>query len=350
MKVLQTATDPDRRGAQIFAHELAPTLGDGSWNVRTVALAPGGRTTELPFEVLGRRRLAPRTLAALRTQIRGADVVIGFGSSCLPACAIAGVGTRTPFVYRSIGDLRYWADTRAKRARVRLLLTRADGVVALWPAAGRALTEDFGVPQGRVHVVPRGVDIDTFSPRMSPSRDEARRRLGIPADAFVISVVGALSPEKGVDLAIMAAERIGDSYLLIAGDGPDRPALEVFAARALPGRHRFLGRVEDTRPVYAAGDVLLLTSWSEGVPGVLIEAGLCGRAAVATDVGGTSSVVVDGSTGFLAGAGDVDAVVTGLRRSRNALETMGVAARELYVERFDLRAIGRRWTTILERV
>ena len=350
MRILQVATDSNRRGAQIFAHQLGPLLGDGDWTVRTVALTAGGDGPQLPFDVLGERRLGGSTLTRLRRSVIGADAVIGFGSTTLPACGITTFGSGVPFVYRSIGDLSYWAATPSKKLRVRLLLRRATRVVALWPEAARTVEEDFGVPAERVAMIPRGVDTRHFAPMSEEYRARARAQMPIPNSAPTACVVGSLAAEKAVDVAIAAASHVEDLHLLVAGAGPLRSELEAQAKAVLGGRVHFLGAVSDTRPVYAASDLLLLPSWSEGVPGVVIEAGLCGCPTVATDVGGTSSVIDHDVTGQLVVPGQPEAMAESIRTVLRNRVVFGAAARSRYVERFSLTRIGRSWTELLQTI
>lgn len=350
MRILQATTDTDRRGAQIFAHELAPFLGDNDWRVRTVALAPGGNGPQLPFDILGSHRLAPSTLWHLRRALSGADAVIGYGSTTLPACALTILGTGVPFVYRSIGDLTYWADSRAKRFRVGTFLHRTRHVVALWPAAATAISDNFGIPGHRVSVIPRGADPVHFRATGDVAREGFRRSLGLPLTSPVACLVGSLTQEKALDVAVTAASRIDGLHLVVAGNGPLYSEIRAMADRLMPQRTTFLGRVRDTRPVYGASDLLLLTSWSEGVPGVVIEAGLSGRPAVATDVGGTSSVIEDGHTGKLVPAGDVEAVSSALTSTLREADEMGRAARKAYEWRFALKTVGRQWTEVLNHL
>jgi len=94
----------------------------------------------------------------------------------------------------------------------------------------------------------------------------------------------------------------------IAGDGELRAMLEAEARQTLGEQVRFLGWVSDLPVLYAALDVVVLTSLNEGTPVALIEAIIAGRPVVATDVGGVSEVVHDGVNGSLVPSGDADAI------------------------------------------
>jgi glycosyltransferase involved in cell wall biosynthesis len=286
-------------------------------------------------------------LAELRRRALDVDVVIAHGSTTLPACALALAPTRIPFVYANIGDLRYWATTPTRRARVRLLLSRAAAVAARSKQAAMTLTEDFGVATQRVRVVPNGRPASSFPLVTAERRAEARRRLGISEHGHVVAWVGALSEEKRPGLAIRVAGLLPDITLLMAGDGPMRPTLEKQADSEAPGRVRLLGSVKDTAGVLAAADAHLLTSDSEGLPGVVIEAGLTGLPSVATRVGFVEDLVSDGVTGRLAPRGDSEALAGALQDVLGAADVMGAAAHERCISEFSIEAVGDRWEDLL---
>src|SRR5262245_48638848 len=101
VRILNVVTDPDRRGAQVFAHDLATELVTRGYAVDGVALGPGANAgASLDAEVLGRGVRDPGTLRRLRERMRAADVTIAHGASTGPACALAGGGSARPFVYR----------------------------------------------------------------------------------------------------------------------------------------------------------------------------------------------------------------------------------------------------------
>jgi len=134
------------------------------------------------------------------------------------------------------------------------------------------------------------------------SRAEARRRLGVADEAVVVFSAGRLHPIKGLhDLATACADL--DCELVLAGAGSEEASLR---ARAQP-RLRLLGRLDAVtlRDWYAAADVVALASRSEGMPVAVLEAQACGRAVVATRVGGVPELVRPGQTGWLVDPYDV---------------------------------------------
>jgi glycosyltransferase involved in cell wall biosynthesis len=175
----------------------------------------------------------------------------------------------------------------------------------------------YGVaPPEKIVVVPYGFDLDA----RVDVRPETRARLRAEIDAddgtFVVGFVGRLTGiKRPLDLVRTIAAVDSQSLLVVAGDGEDRRAAEVLAAKlGIADRCRFLGYTRAAPAWYGAFDALLLTSANEGAPVVAIEALAAGRPVVATDVGGTKTVVDDGETGFLAPAGDVRALAGHLDR------------------------------------
>lgn len=351
LSILQVITDTDRRGAQVFATDLAVGLDVLGHHVSTVALAPGSNATGLDLPVLGPTRRGPRTLLALRRRMAAADVVVAHGSTTLPACAIASLGLDTPFVYRQISESLFWARTPAARRRVGLLLSRAAVVVSLAADAGDVLVDAFGVGRGRVRVVPNGVPASAFTPATPAARADARHHFGLDPTALVVLAVSALVPEKGVDRVIDAVGSLDGVELLVAGDGPDRVALERRAAAVLGDRAHFVGSVMSAVALYHAADVLVLASrGGDSMPATLIEAGLCGLPTVATPVGAIAAVIDDGRTGLIVPQDDQDRLVAALRSLVTdpvLRATLGRQAIGRCRERFVIDVVAGQWEQAL---
>jgi len=344
--VLQVVTSTDRRGAETSAIELAGALERRGLAVRTVALAPGA-SGGLEVPALGRSALGVHALRALRREAQRAGVVVAHGSRTLPACAIALLGTRVPFVYRNIGDPRFWAASPLRRARTRAFLARARAVVALTAESSSILSDRYGVAPARVTVIPNGVASARHRPADSSARAAARAALGLPNGVPVVAVIGALRPEKDVGLAIDAVACVEGAHLLVVGDGPERLAAEASAQRVAPGRVHFTGSLADPGPAFDAADVVALTSRTEGVPAVLVEAGLRAIPVVTTDVGFVRDVVAHGVTGLVVTQREPIALSVAIRRAL-ASPDLGVAARRRCAERFDLEPVADAWAFLLD--
>jgi glycosyltransferase involved in cell wall biosynthesis len=287
LRVLVVISSDQRRGGEIQGLSLAARLAERDAQtgqvVQTTAVALSRSTTTPRLEVscLGGHPLALRTLRALRQRAREHDVVVAYGGTTLPACALALLATGVPFVYRSIGDPTAWVRGDLHRRRTGLFMRRAKAVAVLWPGAADSIRWLYGLPRSRVAVIPNP-PADLAAPL---EREEARSRFGLPVTGSVVAVVGSLTDEKRVDRAIDVMGRLPGAHLLVVGDGPLRSELAERADEVLPGRHTFVGAVSDVENAYAASDLLLLTSSTEGFPGVLVEAAERGVPSVAPRVG-----------------------------------------------------------------
>ncbi|WCO69247.1 glycosyltransferase family 4 protein [Iamia majanohamensis] len=346
--VLHLLASADRRGAEVFATALAGALVPRGLRARIVALAPATAGAGVPVDEVVADAFRPRGAARLRDLARGCDVVVGHGSRALPGGTVATLGRPVPFVYRSIGDPSAWgATTWPRRLRVGVQLRRASRTVALWPGAADTITAAFGVPAGRVEVIPNAAPVQALAPVDASRRAAARAALGLSPEALVVALVGALSEEKGVERGVAAARRAG-AEVLVAGDGPRAAAL-----RSRWGDDpavRLLGVVGDVAPVLHASDVLLVTSRTEGQPGVVIEAGLAGVPQVVTAVGGLPSMV-DDATGCVvpADAGEEEVAAALVRVAADG-PARGARSQARMRARFSLDAVADAWAALLVEV
>jgi glycosyltransferase involved in cell wall biosynthesis len=344
-------TRDQRRGPESFAVTLAGELVDRGMSVSLRSLAPHDSGPRLGVEPLGLRPLGVRTLFRLRREISASDVVVACGSKTLPACALAGAATSPPVIYQNIGDPLYWAGHWSRRARVRILLRRTAAVAALTERSASDLQSSFGVPPSRIAVIRNARSSACFRPATTEERRSAREQLGQSQAGHLVALVGALSPEKRIDLAIDAvAQMRSELQLLVVGSGPLEQELRAHAAKVARGRVSFLGTRGEMQTVYWASDAVLLTSASEGVPGVLIEASLCGLPAVSTDVGLVRDIVVPGETGLLVDSIDPGAIADALEHVLARRHELGTRARAHAMEKFTLDVVVDRWVDLIRSV
>lgn len=209
--------------------------------------------------------------------------------------------------------------------------------VAVSEAVSARIARDLPVPAERIRVVRNGIDpgplldLDVRTPWDTGRRRQARlltlARLDVQKD--LISLIDAMAILPDVDLDI-------------AGEGPERPALEARVRElGLEDRVTFLGFRDDAPALLADADVFVLPSRMEGLPLAVLEALAAARPVVATAVGGTPEVVRDGTTGLLVPPGQRVALADAVRRlldDRALAHRMGLAGREL-VEREHTAAV-----------
>jgi teichuronic acid biosynthesis glycosyltransferase TuaC len=192
-----------------------------------------------------------------------------------------------PFSIKARGaDIQYWGRRPGIGGQIVAAGRAAGGLLAV-SAALKEVMIGLGMSGDKVAVHYTGVDLDRFAPA---DRAVAKARLGVAGPLIVTA--GALIPRKGQALTIAAMAHLPEATLLIAGDGPDREALERLAA-PFGTRIRFLGSQphEALPALLAASDAMVLPSTSEGLANVWVEALACGTPIVISDIGGASEVL-----------------------------------------------------------
>ena len=262
-----------------------------------------------------------------------ADVLHAHGYKSDLYCYYALRGTNTPLV----STCHTWYDNDVKvwlyGVLDRFILKNFAGVIAVSEEVRQRLLA-AGVKRERIWLIRNGIDVNVY-PRHSKANAEREERL-------TVGLVGRLSPEKGVDIFLNAAAKILSAMpnvtFLVAGDGPDREALQAqIQALNIQTKARLLGRLDDLRGFYQSLDLLVSASRQEGLPMALLEGTACGLPVVATAVGEVPSIVENGRTGIIVPPQDADALAEGmlaLLRDPERRNRMGVAARELVAKEF----------------
>ncbi len=247
------------------------------------------------------------SLAPLIPRYRGkVDVVLG--SWAYPdgfAAILFAQALGVPAVVKLHGsDINSLAEMPGPRRMLQWALPRAARIVAVSRALAAKVAE-LGVAPERIALVSNGVDSERFVPR---DRHAARQTLGLPADARLALYVGNLKPAKGVLDLLRAAPAVLDAnpqnYLALIGGGESANTIDE-AATAL-GTER-ASRILRLGPLpadqvarwMAACDILVLPSWNEGTPNVVLEALASGRRVVASNVGGVPDLLTDATLGVM---------------------------------------------------
>lgn len=200
----------------------------------------------------------------------------------------------SPRAPQSLGALRvpvrHW-----RTRRVALFIAVSEFIAA-------QTMRDFAVPRRRLRVVLNATDITRFRPRPEDKERLRRELLGLASEHIVITIAANMRPAKRQELAVLAMpeliSQVPEARLVLAGEGPDRPALQALVhQQGLEHAVRFLYGHNDVAAIYAASDLALLPSVSEGLPGGGIEALACGLPLVATPNGGTPEVYENGVSG-----------------------------------------------------
>lgn len=267
-----------------------------------------------------------RVAVLVRECARRADVV--YATSMIRRAALGAGLARRPLVVKLVSDEVFERATRSGRFRgtldafqaergFRLDLLRTTRNAGLrrarrifCPSAYlRSVALGWGLDPDRVTVLANPApDLPAL-----PSREELRAELGL--EGHVLAFAGRLGPQKAVGAALEAVAQAPGVTLVVAGDGPERTALEAHARElGIDGRVRFLGSVprETVLRLFRAADASVLPSAWENFPHTVVEALAVGCPVIATRVGGVPEVVRDGENGLLVAPGDVEALAAAI--------------------------------------
>ena len=258
-----------------------------------------------------------------------------------------------------VASLHGWIPNTAKQKGSvfldRVLIRRAQHLIVMSEEM-KADVRTLGVPDDRMTVLYNSIFLEDYPP--IESEKASRDALGVPHGAPTVAVIGRVSPEKGQTLFVEMARKVlagkPDARFLIVGDGPGAPALrQRIEALGLQGRILLTGFLSDPRNAYGALDVLVISSSTEGLPNVLLEAFAFGKPVVATRVGGIPEVLQDGASGYLVDSGDSDALaqrVSHLLDHPELARGMGRAGRDTVVKRFAFQDRTRRLERLYDQV
>ena len=209
----------------------------------------------------------------------------------------------------------------------KLALSRFDAVATLSPGVYTELRQICEL--SKLYPMVNGIDANRFRPG---DQRAARRSLGLDERSPIVGYVGRLVRAKGVQDLIAAFNRLPDDLadvtLVIVGDGVFRGDLEDLAASSIvTSRIKFLGEISDPVSVYQALDLLVLPSYEEALPMVLLEAMATELPILATNVGAIPDLLEKGDLGLLVTPGDpqelTTSIVTALRRGRTEIQANG---------------------------
>lgn len=258
-----------------------------------------------------------------------AEVDVTFSLERVPGCQVfrAGDGVHAAWLQRrrrfEPGWKAFFRRLNPKHAALltleRELFKSVREVIANSTMVADEIVHWHGFPRERIHIVPNG--IGRAVPPMP--RDEARRKLGVPEDAFCVLFVGTGWDRKGLKFAVEAVEQMGgNTLLLVAGRGPE--------TRYAADSAKFLGPVSDLSALFSAADVFTLPTIYDPFSNASLEALAAGLPVVTTNANGFSEIITPGVHGDVVAVGDSRALAEALEKWRGCnREATSVACREL---------------------
>jgi glycosyltransferase involved in cell wall biosynthesis len=366
------------RGLQRRGHTVTVLTRRSRAESPAEAVEAGVRIVRIPPVGPGRRvrwGLALRMMPALHRLRSDYDIVLvsGYRALGLPVL-VAGRYLNRPVVFKadSLGELsgEYFRAGLAEwrltpeSALVRALLAlrkRCLRGAAVQVAISDEIRNELlsqGVAPLRIHVIPNGVDTDTFRPATATERSSLRLRLGLPPGPVLV-YTGRLVSYKGLPMLLQAwlelSQRRPGTLVFVGEGGRDihncEPALRESVARSgLAERVRFTGAVDRVEEWLRAADLFIFPTENEAFGLSLVEAMACGLAAVTTRAGGLSDYVSDGQNACVIEPGDVrglTAAIEALLGDPAQATRLGQAARETACRRFGIDAVAARYEDLL---
>jgi glycosyltransferase involved in cell wall biosynthesis len=233
-----------------------------------------------------------------------------------------------------------------------------DHVVCVSEGQAAKVRRWCGVPEPRLSVIRNSARLSAFEKADPTARERLLSFFPGAGVSQIVLAAGRLSPEKGFDVLVEAAATVCREHpragFVLFGEGTLREALQrKIAALGLDQRFRMPGFRDDLDTLIGAADVVVLPSFTEGLPNIALEASAAGVPVVATAVGGTPEAIADGETGLLVPSGDPGAIATrvGELLGNEALrQKLGAKGPERMRARFTFEAQAAAYQTLLRRL
>jgi glycosyltransferase involved in cell wall biosynthesis len=286
----------------------------------------------------------------------GADVLCCHGYKANVIGRMAARRRKIPVVAVSRGWTSESFKVRLYERLDRFHLRWMDQVVCVSEAQA-ARVRRAGVRPDRIHVIYNAIDPTRFQEPDARYRAKLQRYFRQPR-THIIGAAGRLSPEKGFEVLVKAAERVLREQpctgFVLFGEGPERVHLQKQINAVGLGQNFILaGFRADLDRFLPHFDLLVLPSYTEGMPNVVLEAFAAGVPVVATAVGGTPEVVEEGISGYLVPAGDAEAMAERISQALNnadELPDMGRSGRLCVQEKFGFATQARLYRELFEQL
>jgi glycosyltransferase involved in cell wall biosynthesis len=326
-RILFLDTRPIRRGAQIFVHELKHRFSLEGIPVRRIFLYKENNYEQLPLNeqdlVLPFRdnhfyekfpTIHPSLVKALAHEIKNfaPDVILCNGSRTLKYAAVVKKcypSIKAKWVYRVIDSAQYWnKQPLTKYYYKHFVIPSMDGAVGVSQKSLDEMIQHYGFNKTSI-CIPRAIDVDYFANFQLATG--TKEKFGIPNDAFVLLFLGNFTKQKRPDRFIQIIDGLNKNMPLVhglmVGDGPlKNESMKQVHKFGLEEKITFAGYQQDVRPWISMSDILLLTSDTEGMPGVVLESGAMKKITISNLVGGILELIEDDVNGFIVIDGSIN--------------------------------------------
>jgi glycosyltransferase involved in cell wall biosynthesis len=279
------------------------------------------------------------------------DLLVTYNWGAFDAVLAATVDSLCPVVHTEDGfNPDEVAGLKARRVwSRRLILNQVSAVVMPSRTLRDIALQAYRLRPGLVHWIPNGIDTGKYG---SAARERWRAEWGIARDDFLIGSAGRLAPEKnlGMLLRAVAASRLPNVRVVLAGSGPCRPELERLAAElGMAGHVVFPGFIPDPCGCFGAFDLFAMSSTTEQMPIALLEAMAAGLPAICTAVGDSAEILGHPGPPAIVPPGDLAAYIESLKtlHGNAALrEQLGARNRARCIEAYSLERMIARYRSV----
>jgi glycosyltransferase involved in cell wall biosynthesis len=344
MRILQALAGAQYGGAERFFERLVPALGDSGIEQRVLIrkdarrhalLTAAGLTDvrQLPFG----NRVDVVTRLGFRHAVRdfAPDIVFTWMSRATQMAPTSPLSGRS---FKRVARLGGYYDLKYYRG--------CDYLIGDTQSIVDYLIQE-GWPAERAVYLPNFVDA-------TPGKALPRHDFFVPESAPLLLALGRLHSNKGFDVLLQAMAQLPEVYLLLAGTGPEREALEALAVRAgVKPRVRFLGWREDVADLMATADLFVHPARHEPLGNVILEAWAHKRPVVSTAADGPSLLIESGATGVLTPVDDAAALAAALRgvlADQEAARRMAEGGHRRYEQDFTRAAVVGHYRNFFERI
>jgi glycosyltransferase involved in cell wall biosynthesis len=371
MKILLLDTRPVRRGAQVFLQELKKQFVSSGVTIYRIFLYQESSFECLPMDqtdlVLDFKDnhwmekylfFQPSLFLQLSKQVKqfNPDVILCNGSRTLKYAALVkrfNPAFKAKWVYRVIDSAQYWnRSPMVVWTYKKFIISAMDAAVGVSNKSLQEMKVHYQFKNPSI-AIPRAVDIPHFS-NFVPDPD-LRKSWGIAGESFVVLFLGNFTrqkrPDRFVEVIRTVREKFPQVHGLMVGDGPLKTdTIRIIQQLGLDDAFTFTGYQQDVRPFISICDVLMLTSDTEGMPGVVLEAAAMGRSTISGAVGGVDEFLKSGENGIITPTLEVPSFVDAVEKllvNKDVLHGMGTAAIDTVASRFAVQEISNHYINFL---
>jgi glycosyltransferase involved in cell wall biosynthesis len=374
LSILFLDTRPVRRGAQVFIHELKKQFDQSGITIRRIYLYREAIFECLPLDdkdrVLDFRDdhwlekwlfFQPALYKKLSHEIRefSPDIILCNGSRTLKYAALVkkfSPDLKAKWIYRVIDSAKYWNNKTLITLIYRLLIIPSmDAAVGVSNKSLKEMVQHYRFDKPTISI-PRALDIGHFTTFQKPVG--LRENLGINEQAFVVLFLGNFTHQKRPDRFIEIIAEVKKIHPqvhgLMVGDGPLKKQMEHLCQQLYVEKNvTFVGYQQDVRSYIDMSDILMLTSDTEGMPGVVLEAAAMGRCTLTGAVGGVQEFVESGKNGIVTDSLRVSSFVNDLKMlmdQRERIYDMASIARNKVIKEFSVEKIGHQYINFMSSI